>query len=87
MLSIAIACKAGKICPKLVTNAPEDGQSLLVGAFECGRIFEAAMYPVRRAKQDRAAFSGVIADRDHIIELAVLELVDVLRPISAYVNS
>ena len=48
---------------------PERGQLLLVGALDLGRIVEAPVKRVRRAREDGARGPGAVADRDHVVEL------------------
>src|SRR5947209_2293156 len=45
------------------------------------------MQSLRRAHENRAAFLGVVADRDDVIEPLTVELIHMLRAMAAYVDA
>lgn len=63
--------------PDLVPDAPEGRLSLQLGAGDRGRVDEAMMDELFPAGEDRAGLAGVVADRDHGVEILVQQFVDV----------
>jgi len=70
--------KTSQILPNLVTDPAERGEPLFFGPIESGGILEVVVNPRRLTWKNRAAFLGVVTDRQNIIEVLVGELVHTL---------
>ena len=79
--------KFAQISPQLIPNAPEDIHPFFFSADAGGwRIFKAVMQYFRRTEEHRTGFTGIVADRDYIIEVLPLEFIDVFGAIPGDIN-
>ena len=74
-------------CSELVAHAAEFRPPFLFRARDGGRVCQAPMDALRVGRKDRAAFPGVVADGNHIIERLPRELVHGFRTVAGDVRS
>ncbi len=77
----------GEIPSDFVTDASENGESLFLGALERGRVFEVVVNRYGLAREDRAAFLGIVTNGEKLIERMASELVHTLRPMARDVDA
>ena len=70
--------KVGKIPPQFVANAAKHSDPFIASALCLGRVLETVVNSHGLAGKDRAAFLGVVANGEHVIELLAGEFVDPL---------
>ena len=58
-----------EVFAEFIADAAEEGEPFLFGALQRGGVFEVAVYGDGVAGKDRAAFLGVVADGQNVIEM------------------
>jgi len=76
--TVWVFCEVGQIGLQFIPDAAEECQPFFFGAVQGGGVVEAMMQPLRRPKEHRATFFGVVADGNHVIELLPLKFIDML---------
>jgi len=69
--------KLTQISPQLVPYAAKNFEALFLRSDGCCRIFETVMQLLRCTEEDRARFSGIVANRDNIVEGLPAKFIDV----------
>ena len=85
--AVSIAERLLQIVANFVPHPSKHDQALLLRAFTGRRVSEGLVKAFCLAREGRAALSGVIANRQDVIELLALELVDVLGAMIGNINS
>ena len=74
-----LLCELCQIGPQFVPDAAKNSHALFIRSLRHGRrIIETVMQPLDRAEEHRAAFFGVVADGDNVIEPLPLKFIDML---------
>src|SRR5665811_1588329 len=71
----------------LISHATKNSQLLFTGALSSSGVIEAPVHELVRSREDRAAFSGVVADRDNVGDVLSQEAHDILRFLMRNINA
>src|ERR1035437_9033625 len=76
----------GEAVGDLVADSAELGEAVGLVAGGGGGVFKAPVNAARLEGEDRAAFFGVVAHGDHVVEGLAGEVIDVLGPVAADID-
>src|ERR1035441_8574003 len=82
-----LGCEFGEAVGDLVADAAELGEAVRFVADSGGGVFEAPVNAARLDREHGAAFFGVVAHGDHVVEGLAGEVVDVLGPVAADIDA
>src|ERR1039458_8756451 len=82
-----LGCEFGEAVGDLAGYAAELGEAVRFVADSGGGVFEAPVNAARLDREHGAAFFGVIAHGDHVVEGPAGEAIDVLGPVAADIDA
>lgn len=76
-----------QIAANLITNRSKGQEAFFFETLYTRWVWKALMKPVRVSRKNRAAFFGVVTNRQNVIELLVAELINALGPVAGNINA